>query len=202
MPEEFHLEVTNQSAYVRLNVLGRARFYALAFFASLTALAICALLFLPGKRGSPSIWHGLSTSSVGSADFLFPFFLLLSLPPFMLIMTKRYVRLAYPSDETFHADRSTLSISRARWLDTHNNHWDTCSFTLAEVRDIRYKAIASLRGTSIYGLRFIAGGKTRRVLPGLKPRDAEKILAALKAFGADVPDDPVLQRKLKEECSA
>jgi hypothetical protein len=63
---------------------------------------------------------------------------------------------------------------------------------------MRYQAIASARGVSIYGLRFNAGGRTERVLPGLKPREADKILKALKAFGADVPDDPTLSRKLAE----
>ncbi len=89
-----------------------------------------------------------------------------------------------------------------RWLDVHNNHWDTFSFPLAEVREIRYQAIARLKGNPVYGLRFIAGGKTWRVLPGLKARDGEKILVALKTFGADVPDDPVVQSKLKEDDSA
>jgi hypothetical protein len=69
---------------------------------------------------------------------------------------------------------------------------------MAGVRDIRYRAVASMRGYSIYGLRFVAGGKIQRILPGLKPGDAEKMLIALKALGADVPDDPVLRRKLKQ----
>jgi hypothetical protein len=62
--------------------------------------------------------------------------------------------------------------------------------------------ITRLRGYSIYGLRLDAGGKTQRVLPGLKPRDAEKLLTTLKAFGADVPDDPVVPSKLKEDTFA
>jgi hypothetical protein len=199
MPEqEFQLEITDQSAFVRLSVSGKTRFFALASLAGVTALLICPLFFLPGTHGSPSMWHGLSTSSIGSAAFLGPFFLLLSVPLLMVVGMKRYVTLAYPSDEIFRADRSTLSISRVRWLDVHNNHWDTCSFSLAEVRELRYQAIARLKGGSVYGLRFLAGGKTRRVLPGLEPRDAEKILMALKSFGADVPDDTVLRCKLNE----
>ena len=205
MPEpEFHLEVTNQTVFVRLDVStqsGRTRFYALAFFAGVTAIAMCALLFSPGKHGSPSMWHNLSTSPIRSTDFLVPFFLVLTLPLLMGVLTRRYVILAYPSDETFSCDRSTLSIARVRWLDVHNKQWDTRSFSLAEVRDIRYRAIASLRGNTIYGLRFIAGEKTQRILPGLEPRDAEKILMALKSFGAEIPDDPLLSRRLKEDIS-
>jgi hypothetical protein len=55
------------------------------------------------------------------------------------------------------------------------------------------------QGGSIYGLRFLAGGKTQRVLPGITPRQADKILKALKAFGADVPDDPEFSKKLEED---
>jgi hypothetical protein len=51
---------------------------------------------------------------------------------------------------------------------------------------------------SIYGLRFKAGGKTWRILPWLKPADAERILLALKSFGTEVPDDPLVPSKLKE----
>ena len=56
-----------------------------------------------------------------------------------------------------------------------------------------------LRGYSIYGIRFKARGKIRRVLPGLKPRDAEKLLLQLKTFGADVPDPPVVSSELKDD---
>lgn len=204
MPEqEFQLEITDQSAFVRLTVSGKTRFFALAFFACVSALVLSAILFLPGKHGRPSMWHDLSTSSVGSADFLIPFFLLLlGFPLLIIVLPRRYVMLAYPSGETFRCDRSTLSIAKVRWLDVRNNHWNTCSFPLAEVREIRYGAIAQLKGGAVYGLRFVAGGKNCRVLPGLKPRDAERLLTALKTFGADVSEDPVLQQKPKEDASA
>jgi hypothetical protein len=116
----------------------------------------------------------------------------------MFVLTKRYVRLAYASDETFRCDRSTLSIAKVRWLDFRDGHWDSSSFALAEVGEIRYRVLVALRGTAIYGLRLRAGGKALRILPWLKPADAERILLALKSFGADVPDDPVVPSKLKE----
>lgn len=199
--QKFRFVITSQSVSVTLDA-GKTRFYALASFAALTILLMCALLFLPGKHDGPSVWEGLSAAPVGSSGFWVPVFLVLSLPFFVLVMTKRYVTLAYPSDETFHCDQSTLTISKVPWLDLHNNHWVTCSFSLAEIDKIQYRAITRLRGYSIYGLRFVAGGKTHRVLPGLKPRDAEKILTALKSFGADVPDDPVVPSKLKENTFA
>lgn len=199
MPDqEFHLEITERFVDVRLDAPRRTRFYALAFFAGLTVIAMCALLFLPGKHGAPSIWLDLLMSDPGSSGFLIGCFLLLSFPLLMLVMTKRYVRLAFPSDETFRCDGLTLTIARARWFDVNNSRWDTFSFALAHVKKIRYRRIAYLRGYSVYGLRFIADGKTRRVLPGLKGGDAEKILLTLKALGADVPDDPPVPSKLKE----
>lgn len=191
MPDQkIHLDITNDSVSVRLNGdSGKTRLYALAFFSALTVLGICLLLFLPGKNGGPSIWHNRSAS----------YDLVLTFPLFMFVLTKRYVRLAYASDETFRCDRSTLSIARVRWLDFHDSHWDSSSFALAEVREIKYRVLTSMRGTSIYGLRLKAGGKTLRILPWLKPSDAERILLALKSWGADVPDDPVVPSKLKED---
>ena len=111
------------------------------------------------------------------------------------------MRLAYPSDEVFRADRSSLRIFRVRWLDVHNKRWEERHFPLAEVREIRYRALARLRGASIYGLLFISDGEKCRVLPGLKPDDAEQILLALKSFGANVPDNPVVPNKLKKNQS-
>jgi hypothetical protein len=166
------------------------------FFIAIGALAICGLLFLPGKHSSPSMWHDLSSSPADSGDFIFPFILLLSFPVLMGFLLWRYTIFAYPSDETVHCDRSTLTISKVRWLDIHNSHWDTRSYALAGIADMRYQEIAYVKGGSIYGLCFIAAGKTERVLPGLKPREADKILKALKTFGADVPDDPTLSEKL------
>lgn len=183
------LTITNDSVSARLQGnSGRTRLYALAFFFALTILGLCLLLFLPGKNGSPSIWHSRSAS----------YFTVLTFPLFIFVLTKRYVRLAYPADETFRCDRSTMSIAKVRWLDFRDSHWNPASFPLAEVRGIRYRVLVAMRGTAIYGLRFKVGGKTLRVLPWLKAADAERILLALKSFGADVPDDPVVPSKLKE----
>lgn len=190
--QQFHLEATTQSVSVRMDA-GRTRFYALAFFVGFMILAICALLFLPGKHGNPSMWHDLSTSSINSAGFWVPIALLFGFLVFMFLTTKRWVMLAYPSAEEFHCDRSTLCVSRVRWLDVRNDHWDTHSYSLAEALNIRYGVITSLRGRSIYGLRFDVGGKIQRILPGLNPPDAEKLLITLKSFGADVSDDPKSQ---------
>ena len=199
MPEpNFHVDINDGSVSVRLNASPRGRFYASIFFIAVLALMICGLLFLPGKNGSPSMWNALSSSPVNSGDFIVPSIIVLGCVALVVLLSWRYVISAYPSDETFYCDGRMLTISKVRWLDIHNEHWDTSSYAVPEVVNMRYQAIASARGTSIYGLRFIAGGKTQRVLPGLKPREADKILKVLKSFGADVPDDPKLLKKLAE----
>lgn len=201
---DFNVEINDQSVSVRLNVSGispRGRFYACIFFIATLVLAMCGLLLLPGKHGGPSMWQDLSSHPVGSGGFIFPLVLLLSFPPLIVLVTWRYVVSAYPSDETFRCDRSTLTISKVRWLDIHNKKWDTRSYALTEIEKMGYQAIARAKGASIYGLRFMACGKTQRVLPGLKAREADKILQALKAFGVNVPDDPMLSRKLVEDAS-
>lgn len=206
MPEpDFHVDITDQSVNVRLNVSERSpktRFYACILFVALVVLGICELLFLSGKHGKPSMWQNLSSSPTDSGGFIVPLVILLCFPVLAVLLLWRYTVSAYPSDETFHCDRSTLTLSRVRWLDIHNNHWNTRSYLLADIRDIRYRAVARTHGTSIYGLRFTANGSKQRVLPGLKPRDADKVLNALKAFGADVPEDPTLSRKLEQDASS
>ncbi len=197
---DFNFEINERLVSVRLNGTSpRGRFWAfIFFFIALPALGTCALLFLPGRNGSPSMWQDLSSSGPD----IFACILLLSAPPFMLLLIWRYAVSAYPSDEVFRCDGSTLTISKVRWFDFQNNdNWSTRSYALPEIETMRYKAIASARATSIYGLWFKAGGRIERVLPGLEPREADKILKAVKRFGVNVPDDPKLLRKLAEQDS-
>lgn len=195
--QNFDININDQSVNVRLYAVPGERFRAFILFLGIGTLLMCGLIFAPGKQGRPSMWHDLSSSPIDSGDFIIPISLLLSFPILMGFLLRRYVISAYPSDETLHCDRQTLTISRVRWFDIHDKRWDTSSYPLANVVNVRYQRIASARGTSIYGLRFIAEDRTQRVLPGLEARDADKILKALKAFGADVPDDPTLSSKCK-----
>lgn len=199
MSDYFEIVADENLVDIRLNVSPHSRFYASTFFIAIGVIGVCGVLFLPGKNGNPSMWHDLSSSPVNSGDFIFPLVLLLAFPILMTLLLRRYVVSAYPSGETLRCDRSTLTISKVRWLDIHNKRRDTHSYQLTDIFDIRYQAIAYARGTSIYGLHFIAQGRTQRILPGLTAREADKILKALKALGADVPDDPTLWKKLAEE---
>jgi hypothetical protein len=193
--QEFTVDITDQSVGVRLDVSRRSprtRFYWCGFY---IAFLICAILFLPGKHGGSGLWHD------SSEDFTTKLVILLSVVGLTGLYAWRWVVSASPSDERFHCDRSTVTLSRVRWLDIHNKNWHTRSYPLADIKNIRYQAVGSIggQGGSIYGLRFLAGGKTQRVLPGITPRQADKVLKALKAFGADVPDDPEFSKKLEED---
>jgi hypothetical protein len=185
MPE-FSLDISERSVKVRLVESQRTRFYAFIFFIVVTVLVMFGLLFLPGKHGNPSMWRDLSASPVDSGSFVVDLVILSLVPILIFLTSRRYVVSAYPSDETFYCDRSTLTISRAQWFDFHNRHWDTRSYALVEVVGIRYGVVARLQSASIYGLHFISGGRKERVLPGLNSHDADTILNALKSIGADV----------------
>ena len=81
-----------------------------------------------------------------------------------------------------------MTISKVPWLDVRNSHWVTHTYSLHDISQIRFGVIASAKGSSMRGLRFLASGKKQKVLPGLKAPEAKEILKALKALGADVAD--------------
>jgi hypothetical protein len=187
--EKFEIEVTSQSVKVRLNASKkspRGRFCWCIFFAAVWSVVLSLVVFARGKRGQSSMWHDLTTHPVNSQGFIVPTVLLLGTSALIVLLSWRYVVMAYPSDETFYCDRSTLTISKVRWLDIQNADWRTRSYPLNTIIGIKYRAVARTRGATVYGLRFKAAGRNERVLPGLGTHDAGAILKALKAFGADV----------------
>jgi hypothetical protein len=188
---EFEVEVTSQSVNVRLNASRkspRGRFYWAAFFVVLWIAALCLLMFSNGKHGDPGMWHDFATNTVFSSGFIVPLLILLGCSALVTLLSWRYVVMAYPSDETFSCDRSTLTISKVRWLDIHNKDWRTRSYPLREIAAMKYRSVATAKGGAVYGLRFEAAGRSERVLPGLGTHDARKILEAVKSFGVNVSD--------------
>jgi hypothetical protein len=117
----------------------------------------------------------------------------------MGLLLWKYLRWTYPSDESFHCDAQTLTISKVPWLDIHNKHWVTHSYALANVANIAYKLLAGAKGTSIYSLSFIAGDRVQRVLPGLEHREADKILKAIKGSELMFQMIPPFSSKLAEQ---
>jgi hypothetical protein len=176
---DFEIEVTTQSLKVRLNASEkspRGRFYWLASFIALWIVVLSLLVFAPGKHGQPGMWHDFATHPVNSQGFMVPMVILLGASVLMMLLSWRYVVMAYPSDEIFYCDRSTLTLSKVRWLDIHNKDWRTRSYRLDAITGIRYEAVATAKGGAVHGLRFNAAGRSERVLPGLGTRDAGKIL--------------------------
>jgi hypothetical protein len=199
----FNIELNDQSVNVRLIASEGsplARFYAVLGGLGWIVLTVCLGLFIPSKNGT-SGWHRLSSAPVDSGIFLFMVVSMLGVAALVILTSWGYWVAANPSDQTFCCDRSVLTISIVRWLDIHNKDWDTHSYALEEIRRMKYGLVACAKGGAVYGLCFTASGRTHAVLPGLKPRAADKILKALKTLGVDVPDDPKLATILAESAS-
>jgi hypothetical protein len=194
----FDITVTSESVDVRRDPkpTTRARFSGALFVLLVPIVVLCALVFLPGKHGSPAMWTDLSSKPVTSSDFLFPFCIVLSFVIFMSWLGIRWSLAAWPTDDALHCDRNTFTVSRAKWLDTQNKLIPE-SYPLAQISELRYSAIATAKGSTIYGLRFRLNGKKQKLLSELEAPEAKVILNALKALGADVPDDPKLQKRIQ-----
>lgn len=197
---DFEITITDTSVDVRYTpsvTSPRGKLFGFVFTSATLVVLACAVLFMPGKHGNPSMWQDLKAAPLQSAAFFGP---VLGLAFFLALFGwqgVRYARAAWASDETFHCDRAALTISRVPWLDFSNRTWRTHTYPLTEVSAIRYAVIASAKGKSFWGIRFKAHGR-QWALPDLEAPDAKAILTGLKNLGADVPDDPKLEKRLKE----
>jgi hypothetical protein len=198
---DFSISITDKAVDVRYTPSSvRSPFgklFGFIFIISMVVVLACAVFFLPGKHGNPSMWHLLASAPAGSSGFLVP---VVGLTLFMGLLGWqgfRYLRAAWASDETFHCDREAITISRIPWLNFSNRTWRTYTYPLTEVSAIRFAVIASTRGRAVWGLRFRAHGR-RWALPGLEAPEAKTILTGLKALGADVPDDPELDKRIEQ----
>ncbi len=197
---DFTISITEKSvdvSYTPSVSEPRGKLFGFVFTICMLIVLACGVLFLPGKHGNPSMWHDLTSAPSGSPIVVFiPVGLVLFVGLFGW-QTFRYARAAWASDETFHCDREAITISRIPWLDFSNRTWRTYTYPLAEVSAIRFAVIASAKGRQFWGLRFRAHGR-RWALPGLEAPEAKPILAGLRALGADVPEDPKLDKRIKQ----
>jgi hypothetical protein len=194
----FKIEIQPHSVDVRLDASTsspRRRFYAGTFYIIFILLLECLMIFAPGKHGSSSMAQDLSHTPTNSAFFLFIVILLLTLNAFLIFITRRALWGFYPSDETFHCDSSTLTISKVRWFDTSNTQWETTSFPSSEISQVRFAIVAPDRYRSIHGLRFLANGKRMKALPGLNAQQANKILEGLQHLGVDLKETYRFKKK-------
>jgi len=196
---DFSISITDKTVdvtYTPSTSEPRGKLFGFIFIIATLIVLTCALLFLPGKHGNPSMWHDLTNASSGSSVVLIPIALMLFVGLFGW-QGFRYARAAWASDETFHCDREAITIKRIPWLDFSNRKWRTYTYPLSEVNAIRFAVIASAKGRAFWGLRFRARGR-KWALPGLEAPEAKEILTGLRALGADVPDDPKLDKRIKE----
>jgi hypothetical protein len=196
---DFSISISNTAVdvtYTPSNSQPRGKLFGFIFIIGINAALACALLFLPGKQGRPSIWRHLIYASSGWSVF-FILSGLVVLNGLFDWQGFRYARAAWASDEKFHCDREAITIKRIPWLDFSNRTWRTYTYPLADVSAIRFAVIASAKGRAFWGLRFRTPGR-KWALPGLEAPEAKQILAGLKALGADVPDDPAIDKRIKE----
>jgi hypothetical protein len=196
---DFSISITDRSVDVRYmpsESEPRGKLFGFIFILSTLVAVACAVLFLPGKHGNPSMWLDLTNAPSGWSVVYIPIGLLFFIGLFGW-QGFRYARAAWASDETFHCDREAITIKRILWLDFSNRTWRTSTYPLAEVSAIRFAVIASAKGRAFWGLRFRAHGR-KWALPSLEAPEAKEILTALKALGADVPDDPKLDQRIEK----
>lgn len=87
--QNFDIDINDQSVDVRLYAVAGERFRAFVLLLGIGALLMCGLIFAPGRQGSPSMWHDLSSSPIDSGDFIVPISLLLSFPILMGFLLRR-----------------------------------------------------------------------------------------------------------------
>jgi hypothetical protein len=197
---DFSISITDKAVDVRYTPSvsdPRGKLFGFIFIIIAIVVVACAVLFLPGKHGNPSMWHDLVSAPADSSGFLVPVIGLVLFIGLFGWQGFRYARAAWASDETFQCDREAITISRIPWLNFSNRIWRTYTYPLTEVSAIRFAVIASAKGRQFWGLRFRADGR-KWVLPGLEAPEAKTILAGLKALGADVPDDPQLDKRIRQ----
>lgn len=198
---DFTVSINKDFVEVRLQPSSRSPHGKLggAIFSTSTVIVVlCALLFLPGKNNRPSMWQDMANASIESGSFQLLLTVLIVGGVLMAWLMLRWIAAAWPSDENFHCDHTSLTISRIPYLEFRNRTWKTKSYALRDIEKFRFAVYASAKGSSIYGFRFYENDREHKILPGLEAPEAQDILKALQSFGVDVVLDDKLQRKAAE----
>jgi hypothetical protein len=151
---DFSISITDKAVDVRYTPSAsepRGKLFGFVFIICTLIVMACAVLFLPGKHGNPSLWHDLASSPSSLSGFFVPVIGLALFIGLFGWQGFRYARAAWASDETFHCDREAITISRIPWLDFSNRAWRTYTYPLTEVNAIRFAVIASAKGRSFWG---------------------------------------------------
>lgn len=202
MNDDFKISISKDAVEVRLQPSSRSPHGKLGgaiFVTVMVILVLCGALFLPVKDNRPSVWQGMSNATVESGVFWVPIGVLLIVCCGLVAWVGFWWSAgAWPSDERFYCDRTSLTISRIPYLDFANHTWKTQSYPLHDVEKFRFASYAALRGSVIYGLRFDENCREHKILPGLEAPEAQGILKALQSLGVDVVLDDKLQKKVAE----
>lgn len=188
---------TDGTVDVKLNASARAKLGGFIFTVAMLAIGNAALLFIPGKQTDQSMWRDILTAK-NPFDLIAPLLVITFFTTFLAWVGFRWAAAAWPSDEHFHCDPTTVTFARVPYLDLKNRKWKKTSFALAKVSSIRFGAYASAKGGTVYGLRFSVGRKGYKILPGLEGPEAQKILMVLQRLGCDVLLDDKLQKRVDQ----
>ena len=158
------------------------------------------MTFLPGRNDSPSVFDGvqayLGSSQADSAPLMEAAFQV-CLWGFVFLWG---VRSFFPSGEALRVDKETFVVSKIPLVNLGGS-WKTQTFPVQAISNCRYAVTFSAR-TKLWGFRYQAAGKNKKIFQGLKAPEAEKILLALQRLGVGVVDDPELpglvQKALQE----
>jgi hypothetical protein len=195
---DFTVSINKDFVEVRLQPSSRsprAKLGGAIFSMSIVIVVLCALLFLPGKNNAPSMWQDMADANIESGSFQAALVMLIVVGVFLGWLAFRWSVAAWPSDENFHCDRTTLTISRVPYLDFRNRTWKTRSYALRDITKFRFAVYVSAKGSSIYGFCFYENDTGHKILPGLEAPEALNILKALQSFGVDVVLDDKLRKK-------
>jgi uncharacterized BrkB/YihY/UPF0761 family membrane protein len=94
---DFSITISNEAVDVSYTPSAsepRGKLFGLIFTISMLVLMACAVLFLPGKHGNPSMWHDLTSDPSGSLSF-FILFVIVPLIGLFSWQGFRYARAAW-----------------------------------------------------------------------------------------------------------
>lgn len=188
--DSVHVESSYRPAFRRSRTLACAALFALSIW-------LVASTFRPDRYGY-TLWRYLENypkSSRVFTDHLVPLIFLAIEVGFFVLCA---LRMFFPSGETLHCDRHTLVVSRIP-LTSFRGKWKTRTFPVSEISELHYGVVQSGgRGHSSYGILFCVCGMEEKMLAGLEPPEAHRILKAMSGLGANVSKDGDMRYLVRE----
>lgn len=173
-------------------------------FGSIATIALAAALmyfvaFLPlHPHDRYTMWYVLRHERVSSRYFIeaaIETLLICALWGFILAVG---VRSLFPSGEKLHGDRSQLTVSKIPWAN-FRGRWMIRAFSRAEILQMEYGILrrGTAKSPSVYGIRFLAGGKVQKILSWIEAPEASHLLRGLERLGFNVRHDPDMLARIQ-----